>query len=272
MLKRAHWFAVGGVALIVPLAGVLHAGCQPTCTQDSECPSGTFCFLGPGQCAQPVPLGFCTDISEKCTAAAVPVCGCDNNTYVNACAASQHGQSAATMAACVPSPCGSASDPCPKGQFCQFTTTGTCQGQGVAGSCVVSPLTCQDTFQPVCGCDGKTYRNLCEMQKAGVSQLAPTGCSCQDNSQCGADQFCSFAIIGVGNVTGCLATAPVGACSPRPTSCSQLQQLVCGCDGNTYTNACIASQAGVNVALSGACTAAVLPDGGADGGDAGDGG
>jgi hypothetical protein len=268
MLKRAHWIGVAGVALIAPLAGVLHAGCQSTCELDSDCPQGTFCFLGPGQCAQAVPLGFCTDIADHCTAAAVPVCGCDNRTYLNACVASRNGQAQATSAACVNSPCLTNGD-CQKDEVCSFTTVGICPGEGVSGSCVVKPTKCEDSLSAVCGCDGKTYQNVCEMQKAGVSELSATACSCQDNSQCGADQFCSF---GGTAGSGCLGGAPMGTCAFRPKSCSTDVQEVCGCDGNTYQNGCLASKAGTNVAFMTACTASMLPDAGADGGDGGDGG
>jgi hypothetical protein len=269
MPKRAYWFGVGGVALIVPLVGMLHSGCQGTCDTDTDCPSGTFCFIGPTDCAtSPVPEGFCTDISEICSPAAVPVCGCNNETFLNACAASQHGQATANMmGACVALPCGTSSDDCPKGQVCEFPAIGTCPGQGVIGSCETPMVKCTDAFEPVCGCDGKTYDNQCEMERAGVSELSPGGCSCQNNGQCASDQFCAFTIAGAVNPGACLMTDPVGNCAPIPTSCSQVQAMpVCGCDGNTYDNGCIASQSGVNVAFAGACPSGVLPDGGTDGG------
>jgi hypothetical protein len=267
MSKRAYWFGVGGVALILPLAGVLHAGCQATCEQDTDCPSGTFCFIGPTDCASPVPEGFCTDISEICTKASVPVCGCNNKTYDNACLASQAGQAIASMSACAAAPCGASSEVCPKGQVCQFPNIGICPGQGVTGSCVTPLTSCGDALSLVCGCDGKTYDNLCEMQQAGASELTPGGCPCLDNTQCAANQFCALTIAGVINIGGCLEGDPVGTCSPMPTSCSLIQTMpVCGCDGNSYINGCVASQAGVNVALTGDCPPGVLADGGTDGG------
>ena len=66
---------------------------------------------------------------------------------------------------------------------------------------------------------------------------------CWSNQECDADHYCFS--------TDCGAT--IGVCIPRPASCSGTFVPVCGCDGITYTNACHAAMAGVNVAYNGAC-------------------
>jgi len=67
---------------------------------------------------------------------------------------------------------------------------------------------------------------------------------CLSNAQCSSSQYCAKA---EGNCGG------AGTCTAKPTVCPFVCGQVCGCDGLTYCNSCLAAEAGVNTAHNGAC-------------------
>jgi hypothetical protein len=66
--------------------------------------------------------------------------------------------------------------PCDAGQFCQHKT-GQCGWFDMTGTCTKVPQICSHIFLPVCGCDGKTYSNDCERERAMVSKIHNGKCS-----------------------------------------------------------------------------------------------
>lgn len=74
------------------------------------------------------------------------------------------------------------------------------------------------------------------------------GCApptCTTNADCTtAGEYCEKA---AGDCGG------TGLCATMPTACSGVFAPVCGCDGTTYTNACLAHNAGVSVDYTGSC-------------------
>lgn len=82
------------------------------------------------------------------------------------------------------------------------------------------------------------------------ADLGPGGCV--SNKDCGQSQYCR--IDGACQVTG----AKLGQCIKRPEGCYMIAAPVCGCDGKTHGNDCMAHAAGVNIAHKGACSVVVI--------------
>ena len=241
----------GGSTVGTVCGGLRPAGCGP----------GEFCnYPLAAHCGAADQTGVCESIPEACDAVLKPVCGCDDETYDNACEAALRGVSLSAEGECGGGRvvCGGLLGiGCARGEYCQFAPDAHCGAADQTGLCAPLAEICTEQYAPVCGCDGKTYGNDCFAARAGVSVQAPGECASPSDRPCGgrppldcaADEFCRYEL-----GAHCGAADATGTCVTIPKACTQDVVPVCGCNGVTYSNECVAAMAGVSVSASGRCS------------------
>lgn len=132
------------------------------CLSDDSCPDGDFCKKADGYCGG---TGTCSPIPQACITLYDPVCGCDGVTYSNSCVAAMHSTSVAHKGPCRNTDLCVGNESCGLGRYCS-KPYGDCRGIGV---CQDRPTICPTLWDPVCGCDGRTYNDACGAAAMGVS-------------------------------------------------------------------------------------------------------
>ncbi|MBU6160146.1 MAG: hypothetical protein KGO50_03425 [Myxococcales bacterium] len=201
-----------------------------SCTDD--CGGGT-CVAVSGDCTVDTDClvgaicegGVCE--AGLCPRIYMPVCGVDGVTYGNDCLARVAHVEVASVGECPVAPCNVDTD-CREFEAC------------VANVCQPD-FGCIALWDPVCGTDGVTYGNECEATRAGVGVASRGECppiNCEVDEDCPPGEACS-----------------AGVC--EAVFCPMIYLPVCGVDGVTYGNACMAGAARVEVAYEGECTDSV---------------
>ena len=109
---------------------------------------------------------------------------------------------------------------------------------------------CQESADDAPAADAMAAQATSAAPAAALAQGAPTGGTCGTVAgiQCASDMdFCKTAI------GQCDVADAEGTCTTKPQICTMDFNPVCGCDGQTYGNACAADSAGVNVQAVGEC-------------------
>ncbi|XP_072305717.1 agrin isoform X4 [Eucyclogobius newberryi] len=171
----------------------------------------------------------------ECPLLVTPVCGSDSSTYTNECELDK--------AQCInqrrikvlrKGPC-SLKDPCSE-VMCTYGSTCVQSSDGMSAKCMC-PLGCEGKAEkPVCGSDGKDYRNECELHQHACKsqkniQVQYQGlcdpCSDSENSENSLNSLCRV---------DSLTRQPL--LYSLPEFCPPDAEPLCASDGHTYPSEC----------------------------------
>jgi len=172
----------GGGGAVVPwekecCPGLVSIPCDKPAADDDTpfgqcmpCDGAFFCtYCGDGVCKDPENMCNCPEDCKEVPPECASDKDCDDN---DACTKDSCANGVCVylvIPGCIPLQCGGIIGlACPDGWYCKFPT-GACNVLDNMGQCTPIPDACILLWDPVCGCDGKTYGNECAMETAQQS-------------------------------------------------------------------------------------------------------
>lgn len=118
--------------------------------------------------------------------------------------------------------------------------SGSCADSGCDGPAASGNCYCDDQ----CG----HYADCCDDYDLSCAPEGAPSCGGFAGNSCERPTYCHYAAADV-----CGTGDQVGTCVRPPDSCVEDAVPVCGCDGTTYDNACLAAMSGTSLFADGEC-------------------
>lgn len=261
VIVREYWADQGTFTLRLACGG---AECRAECAADDRCPTGSTCNRVvcirapcPSFCAPVDPTHACRADSD-CAAVDTTCCSCMHGGHREAYAASYADDFAPACDSTAPARCREV-DLC-------ATEHPACVANRCEMAETPAPRPGDDCEESLCGPRPRSVTLMCSDGSLGGNtgrcfraddlscgwEMRPcpadVRCGARLGSTCMATQFCDFA-----DSAMCGYADATGVCSMRPATCTSEYLPVCSCDGTTYSNACTAHAAGIDVLHAGPC-------------------